>query len=120
MLTASDSIPLSPSGGADVAASPAPGVPSPLDRATSLEHAGDAPPGSAAALVLLEARGWPRAHKRLLTAEARERAVAVGCIGQMNFGIAGLDRLDVVWNEYVVSHLLHAEYGHVRFSHGRV
>jgi hypothetical protein len=73
------------------------------------------PPGSAAALVLLEARGWSLSpeNKRLLPAEARERAVGVGCMGQMTFDGMQTDGLDAVWNEYVVSRLLHIEYGHV-------
>lgn len=110
-------------GGADPAASPAEKVPSPLERARALEGGGNAPPGSAAALVLLEARGWAlsRENKRLVPAEARARAIAVGCMGRMTFVGECSDaldgRLDAVWNAYVVSRLLHAEYGHVRFAY---
>ena len=90
-------------------------MPSPLDRATALERAGDAPAGSAAALVLLEASGWSMDRKRLMPAAARERAVAVGCLGRMTFqDLENVRGLDAVWNDCVVARLLHAEYGNVR------
>ena len=102
--------------GANPAASPAAGVPSPLDRATALELASRAPPGSAAAIVLLEARGWSpsRQNKQLLPAEAHERAHVVGCMGRMTIRGMQTDGLDAVWNEFMVPWLLRAEFGYTR------
>ena len=102
---------------ADVAASDAADVPSPLERAAALQRVGAAAAGSAAALVILEACGWSlsRENKQLLPAEARDRAVAVGCIGVMTSAL--LHGLDAVWNAHVVPRLLHAEFGHVRFAY---
>ena len=86
------------------------GARSALDVATG---AGNAPPSSAAALVILEGHGWTMVKRQHMTAAVRDRAEALAWIGSKS------TLPNDAWNALIIPRVLcaAAESGFVRFAY---